>query len=146
MMSKLANILTKLKGHTAVINTLPLVITCSVIAALYMLGVIVKPGLLTWAASVPPLGLIAVTALARVNDIKKGRTGALWQARRVGLSLTGTAACVLLCAPLVDTSSSPTWKGLMMYYGFALTWLTTPNMPPWWKYISQGQEMVRAGD
>lgn len=92
-------------------------------------------GWLTWGLGAIPLLIVILTALARAYDIKdlswRGFT------RKMGMVLVAASATSLLVAPLLGyTASFPLWRHVMLYWGFALAWLTTPNMPPWWKYIS----------
>jgi hypothetical protein len=48
----------------------------------------------------------------------------------------------LLLEPLTVRSSGvtevdfPSWREVILRWGMALVWLTTPHMPPWWRYIS----------
>ena len=130
----------------AALNALPVAVTASILAGLYALGVVVDAGFITYLVSLPALAVIATTALARVNDIREEHVGWQWQLRRVGLTLVGTAAVVGAYSPIVHPSTYPTWKTLVLYYGFALTWLTTPNMPPWWRYISGESKGKNTGD
>ena len=120
------------------------VIFCAVVAA-YLLGVYVKPGVVSYLASLLPLGVISITAIARVNDIGKDKVGKRWQFRRAGLSIVAAASFVLLLAPLVKYAAWPTWTNVALYWGFALTWFTTPEMPPWWRWIS-GHKQVLSDD
>lgn len=105
-----------------------------VVGLLYTLGVTVKPGWLTYAIQLPALIIIALTALARVNDIREDRVTWHWQARRLFLSMAGTAGVAFIFAPFGD-GEFPTWRGLLVAWGVAGTWLTTPGMPPWSEYI-----------
>ena len=145
MINRLKTLLAHVRDK-AVLNALPiaLIVICGL--ALYLGGITIEAGLASYLASIPALLVLAVTALARVNDIKRSNVGWLWQARRVGLVAVGAAAITFLHAPLFDVTASPTWKDLLMYYGFALTWITTPNMPPWWKYVSGEVKARTTGD
>lgn len=92
-------------------------------------------GWLTWGLSLPPLAVIILTALARAYDIKD--LSARGFTRKMGMILVAASAASLLVSPLLGyTLSFPLWRQVMLYWGFALAWLTTPNMPPWWKYVS----------
>lgn len=103
--------------------------------AIYWLTTSVTRGWVSWAMSVPALAIMAITAVVRLNDITA--VGKRWFVRRLGMILVGTAALSLVAAPLLGYSNSfPSWRAVLLYWGVALTWLTTPNMPPWWKYIS----------
>lgn len=105
-----------------------------VIALLYTLGVTITPGWVTYALQFPALAIIAITALARVNDIREDRTTWNWQARRLFLSMAGTAGISFMFAPF-GGGEFPTWRGLILAWGVAGTWLTTPGMPPWADYV-----------
>jgi hypothetical protein len=102
---------------------------------LYILGVTVDPGWVTYIIQLPALLIISLTALARVNDIGPERTGWEWHTRRVALSLAGAAAISLVVSPF-SGGEFPTWRGLALTWGVAGAWLTTPGMPPWAKYIA----------
>lgn len=82
--------------------------------------------------------LIFVTAVARLNDIKREQRSKRWWARRVGLMLVSVSMFMMIMSYF--TVATPHWNSFMRItglWGFALTWLTTPGMPPWWKYISR---------
>lgn len=82
--------------------------------------------------------LISVTAVARLNDIKRTQSSRRWWVRRIGLLLV-TVSMVMIIASYF-TLATPYWHQVQRFtglWGFALTWLTTPGMPPWWKYISR---------
>jgi hypothetical protein len=105
------------------------------ILAAYWLGSDLTPSMTTWALSVPPLAIIIITVAARLQDITA--LGLRWWIRRAGMLAVGCAAVGLIAAPLMGyVASIPTWRELLLYWGIALTWLTTPNMPPWHKYIT----------
>lgn len=85
--------------------------------------------------------LILVTALARLNDIKRMQNSKRWWTRRFGLLLVSVSMVMMISAYF--TTGTPYWNQIMRItglWGFALTWLTTPGMPPWWKYISRYDE------
>lgn len=81
--------------------------------------------------------IIGITAVARLNDIKRDQLTLQWHARRLGLVLIGVACVVLVVRPLYGFAAPSAWEALL-YWGQALTWITTPNMPPWHKYIVGG--------
>lgn len=114
-------------------------LTLGVIAAAYLLGVFVAPGLVSHLASIIPLGVLCITAIARVNDIGEDKVEKRWHVRRAGLSIVAGASAIAILGPLAGLSAFPTWETVALYWGFALTWLTTPEMPPWWRWIS-GQD------
>lgn len=82
--------------------------------------------------------VIFVTAIARLNDVKRSQNSKRWWVRRVGLLLVSVSMVMMIAAYF--TVGTPYWNQVMRLtglWGFALTWLTTPGMPPWWKYISK---------
>lgn len=123
-------------------QALPTVVLMCVLALLYLLTVLVQPGWVTYALSSMALMVIWLTAVARVNDIHQ--SGKRWHVRRLGLVLCGTGAIALIAMPLFPSAGFPTWGEVYMHWGFAATWLTTPNMPPWHRYIASGMVERRA--
>jgi len=114
----------------------------AVLLTLFIIGDGTPPSWLTWAATVPAWVIIGLTASARLHDITE--LGKRWFIRRLGMILAASGALALIAAPLLGYSNSfPTWRGSCMYWGFALSWLTTPNMPPWWKYISGDYKLAK---
>lgn len=93
-------------------------------------------GWFAWSLALPPAVIIIITAWCRVTDIAPNRIGWHWQARKVGLVLSGSGAAAVISAPFTEYQLFPSWEVLVMMWGFALAWLTTPNMVPWWKYIT----------
>jgi len=136
------NLLTKARNK-AWLNKLALAAVAATCLLLYTVGVTVKPGWITYALQLPALVIIAITALARVNDIGPDRTGLAWQARRVFLSMAGTAGLAFMVAPF-SGGDFPSWRGLLLAWGTAGTWLTTPGMPPWAKYIAGKAKLPKA--
>lgn len=113
-----------------------------VLLTLFSLGDNARPSWGTWLATLPAWAIVGVTAAARLHDITE--IGKRWFVRRLGMILVASGALALAVAPLLNYSNSfPTWRGCCLYWGFALAWLTTPNMPPWWKYISGEKKLAR---
>lgn len=82
--------------------------------------------------------LILITAFARLNDIKRHQTSKRWWVRRIGLLFVSVSMVMMIASYF--TVATPYWNQAMRLlglWGFALTWITTPGMPPWWKYISK---------
>ena len=82
--------------------------------------------------------IILVTAVARINDIKKEQKSKRWWARRIGLFLVSVAMIMVVASYFF--TQGPHWfqiARLFTLWGVALTWLTTPGLPPWWRYISR---------
>ncbi len=124
-------------------QALPAIFAAAVILSLFYFITSVPMGWISWGIAVPAWLIIAITALARLYDIK--HLGWHWQVRRIGMVLAGVGAVTLIAAPLLDEGIwFPTWRAVLLYWGFALTWLTTPAMPPWHKYIS-GEWKLKKG-
>lgn len=116
-------------------STVGTITAAAVILLLFTVIGDVAPSWLTWAATVPAWVISGLTAAARLHDITE--IGKRWFVRRLGMIMVASGALALIAAPIMGYSNSfPTWRGSCLYWGFALSWLTTPNMPPWWKYIS----------
>lgn len=114
-----------------------------VVMMIYASSVLVKPGWLTYLLSAGAMVVIAVTALARLDDISPDQCSSRWQVRRAGLIMVGAASIGIGIEPVtilafkgMPMEDFPSWKEVMIRAGFALTWITTPHMPPWWRYIS----------
>lgn len=85
--------------------------------------------------------LILITAVARLNDIKKVQSSKRWWTRRLGLLFISVSMVMFIASYF--TTATPYWNDicqLLGLWGFALTWITTPGMPPWWKWISRYDE------
>lgn len=91
--------------------------------------------------SLIPAFVILVTAVARLNDIKRTQNSKRWWIRRVGLLFVSVSMVMFVASYF--TIGTPYWNLVMKFlglWGFALTWLTTPNMKPWWQWISRYDE------
>ena len=80
--------------------------------------------------------IILVTAVARLNDIKSAQKSVTWWVRRAGLLMLVVAMAMVIAAHFMVPV--PYWYQTMwlcFIWGLALTWLTTPGMPPWHKYV-----------
>jgi hypothetical protein len=117
----------------------PALFLLAALAAFYFLSVTVQPGWLTYGLSAASLIVVIITALARVNDIHIHMAGPRWHIRRFGLVLAGTGAAMMLVIPLTE-QHFPSWRAVLLHMGFALTWFTTPGMPPWWRFIAGKEE------
>jgi uncharacterized membrane protein YdjX (TVP38/TMEM64 family) len=85
-----------------------------------------------------PAFLILITALARLNDIKRSQNSKRWWVRRLGL--LGVFVSMTMFIAGFFFTFAPYWKqviALAGLWGVLLTWMTTPGMPPWWKYIAR---------
>lgn len=106
-----------------------------IILSIYFASNLIGPGWISYTISFPAFLIIALTALARVNDIGVEKMSGRWQVRRVGLILAGAGAVMFMGSPFT-AYGFPTWKSVAISWGFALAWLTTPEMPPWEDYIT----------
>lgn len=85
--------------------------------------------------------VIVLIALARLNDIKSSQNSKRWWARRIGLLMVFASMTMLIAGYF--TIVDPIWHELkhgLMIFGFMISWVTTPNQPPFWKYISAMDE------
>lgn len=114
----------------------PFMVALLVLAVVYVMSIFVAPGWATYVITVPPALVVALTALARVNDIGPENMTRRWHVRRIGLIMAGAAAVMVLGAPFSEQGWAITWRGVLFVWGVALAWLTTPEMPPWEDYIT----------
>lgn len=102
----------------------------------YVMSVLFPAGWISYAFIVPPSLVVALTALARVNDIGPEQMGTRWQFRRISLIMAGAGAFMALGTPFSDPAIFPSWRVVVLMYGFAGAWMTTPGMPPWDYYMT----------
>lgn len=107
-----------------------------IIAFFYVMSLIAPPGWVSYLFCVPPAFVVAITALARVNDIGPERMGRRWEFRKISLIMVGTGAVMVLVTPFTESPAFPTWRGVILMWGFAGAWMTTPGMPPWDYYVT----------
>ena len=111
------------------------------VMAAYYASIHIPPGWMTYLVSSAALIIMAVTALARLDDIAPEQASKRWQSRRAGLIFTIAGVGAIGLEPLAKITSHgvidfPSWGHVLLHWGVALTWITTPNMPPWWKYMT----------
>lgn len=118
-------------------------LTMKPIAAILLLGAflthalvsaLVPPGLATKVLTGIALGFCILTAIARVNDIEAHSLR--WHVRRIGL-IAALGGCAQLLWQICTTPFTPSWTIVLLFSGFALTWLTTPNQKPWWRLLGE---------
>lgn len=78
--------------------------------------------------------LIAVTMLARANDLRC-HNGLVWKARLVGFIMVGAASFAIPVHEF-STGQYPNQLQTAFRVGLMLVFMTTPYLPPWWKWIS----------
>lgn len=134
MKHKLNSFYDKLCGYRS--HVVPILIGAAAVSLFQVAAHKLEPGWYSWAATVPALLIILVTALARLDDIDVSKTSWHWQVRRIAFVLLGIGCVYGIGSPFTQTPSFPSWMGCMTGWGVALAFLTTPGMPPWWKYIT----------
>jgi uncharacterized transporter YbjL len=83
--------------------------------------------------------VIAVTMLARANDLR-WRKGFKWNLRLFGFILAGTAPFGMIAGEFLS-QSHPSFYEVLFRIGVMFVFVTTPYLPPWWKWISGKEEM-----
>lgn len=106
------------------------------ISFFYVMGKNVPPGWISWAFIAIPCIVMIITAYARVNEIGPEKMGARWQVRKMGLIMSGTGAGMILISPFSTVPTFPTWTAVILVWGVAFAWLTTPGATPWDFYVS----------
>ena len=97
-----------------------------------------EPGWGSYLTSLPAAGIMGLTALVRANDITMEKSEWHWQLRKLGFAMAGIGAALYVLSPLLQ-AGFPSWRSVIVVWGVALTWLTTPNQPPWAQYIFKGE-------
>ena len=128
------------RKHKYLIGKRSLFLATLLLMAIYLCVEFIPIGLATKAVSLTALVVIGLTALARVNDIERTKISKRWHVRRIGLTMAGIGAIALGAAQLFGPASAPEWGNVIFHVGIMFTWLTTPNQPPWWKWISHNDE------
>ncbi len=101
---------------------------------IYLGSLFVQAGWITYWIGFPAGVFVAMVSLMRVNALGPDFRGWRWHLRRAGLILAGSGAVMLLATPFLETPLYPTWRAVLIMWGIALTWLTTPGQPPFWEY------------
>ena len=103
---------------------------------LYGASIILPSGAITHLLASLPAAIIGITSLARVNDLSEDHHSKRWQLRRLGLILAGVASVIYILGGLTVASRPIEWREILLLYGVAFTWITTPDQPPWWQYVT----------
>lgn len=106
-----------------------------VLAMTFALGIyaavmVIPPGLFTYLLSLPPAGIVILTAWHRINALGIEVANTHWNVRRSGLIFTAMFGFAVLIWPWLQGEWTP-WIVVIGIWGYAKTWLTTPNQPPW---------------
>lgn len=116
----------------------------SAIACLVVTYIVIQhpsPSFGTWVSGLPAALIVAVTALVRGNEIPVEVDSWRSHMRRAGFFFAGIGAISFMISPL--KGFWPGWNAWFMVWGIACAWLTTPNMPPWWNYITGQKKLLR---
>lgn len=81
--------------------------------------------------------IIAITMLCRANDLR-WRSGLKWQVRLIGFVMCGALPVGIIGSELYEQNWPSPYEALFRL-GLMFVFVTTPHLPPWWKWIS-GQE------
>lgn len=80
------------------------------------------------------LVVIAITMLCRAHDLR-WRQGLKWQVRFIGFILCGALPVGIIGSEWLGREW-PSPYDAMFRLGLMFVFLTTPYLPPWWKWIS----------
>ena len=82
--------------------------------------------------------ILLVTAVARLNDLDLHRIRTIkGYVRGAGMVCVGVASVFYVLAPFYGHEVMSIHLTVLLI-GMALSWITTPNQPPWWRYITRG--------
>jgi hypothetical protein len=81
------------------------------------------------------LMFLAVTMFFRANDLRR-KTGIIWHVRKLGLIVTGVAALAVIAHDWILMMRDFTTSETALLIGLVLVFLTSPHLPPYWKWIS----------
>lgn len=82
--------------------------------------------------------IITVTMLCRANDLRL-RRGWIWHARLLGFILSGCAPIGIIGQELL-LREYPSVYATVFRIGLMLVFVTSPHLPPWWKFIGKGEQ------
>lgn len=83
---------------------------------------------------------IACTMLLRANDLK-WKKERIWRARAVGLVITGVTPFGMIQAMWINSPALAVYLCAFLV-GNAIVFLTTPNLPPWYRYWFKGDQVT----
>lgn len=82
--------------------------------------------------------IVMITAAARLHDLGRDSWELRHHVRRAGLVGVGAVAVVMIATPFTEDRwfyQAATWRTVMISWSWAIVWLTTEGMPPWYDYI-----------
>ena len=84
---------------------------------------------------IPAAIIIAITSLVRGHDMRKDDWDYKSVIRRLAFLMAVVASVRYGTRLWTRPGDYPDWGVVVGLWAWALTLFTTPNMPPWWKYI-----------
>lgn len=105
--------------------------TAGILLIVYSLSYVIPAGWPTYLIMLPAALLNLATCYARLNALGPESMGLQSQVRRVGFLILGVGIGTFIGLPFVEQPVFPTWRSVMMMYGLALVFLSTPGMVPW---------------
>ena len=94
--------------------------------------------MIMFALSTFALVLISITMLCRANDLR-WRSGLQWQIRLMGF-VTAGASPIGVIAMEWATHTWPSPYEVAFRFGLLMVFVTTPQLPPWWRWVSGKEE------
>ena len=107
-------------------SMLPAGVALALVFGVYLATLHIPPGMVTWAALAPAAVVVTLTSLSRLNAMEQDLVGWKWQVRRAGLIMAGAGSAMMLSSPLAGMPIYPTWRGVLILWGVACVWSTTP--------------------
>jgi len=118
-------------------------LTMKPIAAVFLIGAFlffalvsmcIPAGIATQVIAAAALVFLILTATARANDIERNEPK--WQFRRLGM-VAVIGGCAQILWRICFEDLQPSWAGVMLLTGMAMSWATTPNQKPWWRFMAE---------
>lgn len=81
------------------------------------------------------LVFVAITMLARANDLR-WRPGLKWNVRLIGFMSSGVSPIGIIGYAWMGDYPTASAYLTVFLVGIAFVFATTPQLPPWWRWIS----------
>lgn len=88
--------------------------------------------------ALPAWVILFITACARLADMDRTQWALTDHVRRLGMMGVGAMSIIMVLGPFTRDGwlyPSHTWRTCGLSWSWALVWVTTPGMPPWWDFI-----------
>lgn len=108
---------------------------------MYSLSEWVDRSLLGIIIGIPPALIIIVTCIARGHDMREQEWDLRGVVRRMAMIAGVVASTRFITLGLSRPGNFPDWGLVVGLWAWACTLITTPKMPPWWKYIGKNYEI-----